>query len=636
MSKGRRVVCDIEANGLDPDRIWIIVAKDYDTGELFVFDTEEQINVDFVEFTKGVDKWIGHFFLRYDLPVLNKLIPNCDIHYKKIIDTEVLSRLANPVREGHSLEYWGNQLGYPKQEHEDWSRYSPEMRSRCITDVELNMKLFPVLMQELDGFSSLSIKLEHEMAHLMNNQKVKGFKLDVPKAQELHDRLKGRAQELRENMQKDFRPVRKLVRNMVPKYNKDGAMSKVSSNALNNYIHQEKEDGSYDLFVLEEFNPNSPTQIVQRMNEAGWKPTDKTKSGNSWKINEKNLSTLPDTAPSSCKNFVEFKVCETRWKVVAEWLHHAKESYGDGRVHGSLTPVGTITHRMSHQNPNMGNLPSVRAKYGEEVRACLTVPDDLMLCGCDASGIQLRVLAHYMNDEEYIKSVLVDPHTANQKLAGLETRDQAKKFIYAWLLGAGDAKIGEIIKGTAADGRRLKERFLKNTPALARLVKEAHKNAMFGFLKGLDGRRVPIKSAHYSLSSYLQGGEAVIMKYATALYQSEARKRGIMLDPVLGDQVGYVHDEWQVEVKKPKDTVTLDLRHLDSKEQKKVVGAWLPPDTRIWSAATKVDKDGIYTFSYSEMGELMVICLKRAGELLKLNCPIDGEYKIGRNWAETH
>jgi DNA polymerase I len=636
------VVCDIEANGLNPDRIWIIVAKDLHTDELHIFDTEEDIHTKFPEFAKTVDYWVGHNFLGYDRFVLNELIKGVNIETKNVVDTLVMSRLANPVRPEHNLEYWGTLLGYQKQEHEDWTRYSEEMKTRCITDVELNTRLYPVLCKELKDFSEKSIRLEHEIATILELQRRKGFLLDIPKAQVLYEKLKARSEELMSQMLNDFAPIRQFVRNMKPRYNASGKMHGQDSKTLANNVHEELSDGTYNIYEMIEFNPNSPSQIVARMNEAGWKPIEPTKSGKSWKVNETNLATLPEDAPDSCKNFVEFRICESRWKIVKEWLDHALEGVNgnppDGRVHGSMKNIGANTHRMSHFAPNMGNLPSVRAKYGYECRSFLTTPDSLMLCGCDASGIQLRVLAHYMNDPEFTHAVAYgDPHTKNMEAAGLETRAQAKTFIYAWLLGAGDAKIGSIIGGSSRDGRDIKKQFLDRTPALARVVKEANYNAMKGYMIGLDGRRLPIKSAHYALSSYLQGGESVIMKYATFLWHKAMMDKNLMIDRKYHDQVAFVHDEWQTEIRKPtvKETYLIDLSHAPEKDRDDLAEAWTHPNGKVWSVPHKVS-DTHYKSMYSTVGELQVKALRKAGEFLELNCPIDGEYSIGNNWAETH
>jgi DNA polymerase I-like protein with 3'-5' exonuclease and polymerase domains len=233
----------------------------------------------------------------------------------------------------------------------------------------------------------------------------------------------------------------------------------------------------------------------------------------------------------------------------------------------------------------MAQVPAVRAEYGKQCRALFNTPDGRVLVGADASGLELRMLAHYMNDANYTNEILTgDIHTANQHAAGLKTRDQAKTFIYAFLYGAGDAKIGSVVGGSALHGKKLKADFLENTPALAKLRKEVTKDAESGFLTGLDGRRIRVRSQHAALNTLLQGAGAVVMKQAIIiLYDLLAR-----VDFKL---VAQVHDEWQIECR--------------------------PEDADF-------------------IGKSCVNAMVFAGELLQLNCPLDGEYRVGNSWADTH
>jgi len=209
------------------------------------------------------------------------------------------------------------------------------------------------------------------------------------------------------------------------------------------------------------------------------------------------------------------------------------------------------------------------------------------LVGCDASGLELRMLAHYMDDAAYTKEILHgDIHTANQTAAGLATRDQAKTFIYAFLYGAGDAKIGTITGGSAGAGRRLKEKFLSNTPALANLRDRVGTAANRGYLTGLDGRRLWVRSPHAALNTLLQSAGAVVMKKALTILDEYAKIYNIQYK-----FVGNIHDEIQAEVR-------------EDQAQK--------------------------------FGWLAVECIKAAGVKLNLRCPLDGDFKIGETWAQTH
>jgi DNA polymerase I-like protein with 3'-5' exonuclease and polymerase domains len=197
------------------------------------------------------------------------------------------------------------------------------------------------------------------------------------------------------------------------------------------------------------------------------------------------------------------------------------------------------------------------------------------------------MLAHYMDDKEFTNVLLTeDVHTRNQMAAGLETRPQAKTFIYAFLYGAGDAKIGTIVGGSANDGAQLKRTFLENTPALAGLRERTIRAAARGYLDGLDGRRLTVRSEHAALNTLLQAAGAIVMKKALVLLDEYAKQWKIDYK-----FIGNIHDEVQAEV---------------AEEQAEKYG-WLA-----------------------------VECLKAAGLAFNLKCPLDGEYKVGTTWAETH
>ena len=275
---------------------------------------------------------------------------------------------------------------------------------------------------------------------------------------------------------------------------------------------------------------------------------------------------------------------QKRYAQVTSWLNALSD---DGRIRGYVNPCGTVTGRMTHSKPNLAQVPAVYSPYGKECRELFTVPKRYKLVGMDASGLELRMLAHYMNDNDYTYEVLNgDIHTANQRAAGLESRDKAKTFIYAFLYGAGDGKIGEIVGGTARQGAVLKENFLNNTPALAALRSRVTTAAGKGYLKGLDGRRIKVRSEHSALNTLLQGAGAVVMKQALVHLEDYANAEGIDYH-----FIGNIHDEIQTEVREDQAT---------------------------------------------RFGELAVQAVIDTTESLNLRCPLDAEYKIGSNWADTH
>lgn len=606
----RTVVCDIEANGLVPTKIWCIVAKDVDTNEVFSF---TPANLDtFKQFSLSVSTWIGHNFLCYDRKWLNKLL-GTSIRVSQVVDTYILSMLFNvgrtnvPGAKGpHGLQSWGIRFGLLKKEHEDWSQFSDAMLERCTVDVELNHKVYRYLKEEGRKWSDESIKLEHEVQYLLDKQQETGFYFNQAKAHQLLVCCEEEANTIREAVKSYFPPKPKAVRLVDIKYKKDGTASIVGLKGLGpNAL--DLVGGSFTAVNWIEFNPNSPSQVTERLNKAGWRPTVYNKPTEqmkrrgihkgSPKICEENLLTLPTSAPKAVHDIQRYLILDSRAKNIKTWFESLGE---DGRVHGQVIGCGAITHRAAHRNPNTANIPATTDKtgkvaiYGKECRECWGVENTTRrLVGVDAAAIQLRVLAHYMGDEAYTKAVVfgkkedgTDVHTVNQLAAGLRSRDTAKTFIYALLLGAGDFKLGTIIGGNAKHGAEAKHKLLGAIPALKRVMDMCRASATTGYMVRLDGGRLQIPSEHKALAVYLQAGEAVIMKKAYVL--AYARLKSLKLDAHF---VGWIHDEFQ-----------LDCSAEDAEEAARVVAE----------------------------------SINRAGVSYSLSCPMSGEYKIGRTWAETH
>jgi DNA polymerase I-like protein with 3'-5' exonuclease and polymerase domains len=193
-----------------------------------------------------------------------------------------------------------------------------------------------------------------------------------------------------------------------------------------------------------------------------------------------------------------------------------------------------------------------------------------------------------MNDNVYTHEVVSgDIHTANQTAAGLQTRNQAKTFIYAFLYGAGSTKIGSIVGGSAKEGQQLIDNFLRNTPKLKELrEKVARIYSQKGRVQGIDGRQILVRSEHSSLNTLLQGAGAIVMKQALVLLD-----RKLKVSKIPYKFVANVHDEWQLEI----------------------------PE--------------VYA---EQVGKFGVKAIEEAGQMLEMRCPLTGEYKVGNNWKETH
>ena len=576
-----QLVFDIETDGLDPSVIWCLVAQD-EHGKFHHF--YEDTLQEGIKFLQKADRLIGHNILGYDIPVIKKLT-GIDLYQSdKIIDTLVLSRLLNPTREGgHSIGKWGPKLGLPKKDSPEWSTFTKEMLSYCERDVDINYKLFNYLKKESLGFSKECIKLEHKVTHILEQQKRNGFLFNDEEAMFLASELSFKLQETENKVHETFKPIWVDDKMIKPKLKKDGKLSKqgLTEQEYSDIIDGTLERKPFMRKTLQEFNLGSRKQIGQRLQELGWKPNNFTPTGQAI-VDENTLKKI--THIKEAQLIANFLLYQKRLAQVHSWIDAVKD---DGRVHGSVICTGAITGRMAHRGPNMAQVPAVYSPYGKECRSCWIVPKGYKLVGIDASGLELRLLAHYMADEDYINEIINgDIHTANQQFAGLKSRDEAKTFIYALIYGAGDEKIGSIIKGNRADGKRLRERFLTGLPTLRTLKERVDRAAEKGYLKGLDGRKILLRHKHAALNTLLQGGGAIAMKKALVILEDNIR-----LNSLDAKFVANIHDEWQIQV--------------------------------IETQAEFV-------------GRLGVEALEKAGDHYKMRCPLTGEYKIGDSWYETH
>jgi DNA polymerase I-like protein with 3'-5' exonuclease and polymerase domains len=575
----KQFVLDIEANGLDPDTVWCIVVRQLGHDDSLTWSGDRL--PEFITWLQLQDECelIGHNLIGYDIPVLEKLLA-VDFSKCKITDTLVMSRLANPSREGgHSLDNWGSILNCPKGDHNVWDVFSYDMLEYCIQDVRVNALVYQRLLSELRGFESESIDLEHQVQSIVTQQIKQGWLLDQEKAYHLLATLKEKKNDLEDEVHQVFKPLPTFVKEITPKFKKDGTQSVVGLKFLGD--NWEEAVAPFSRIDFPVFNLGSRQQIGRHLQYYGWKPKQFTETGQAI-VDEAVLGTVKGIPQAAL--IAEYLMIQKRVAQVQSWLEAVKE---DGRVHGYVNPNGAVTGRMTHSSPNMGQVPAVYSPYGKQCRDVWTVPEGYKLVGMDASGLELRMLAHYMNDEGYTNEILTgDIHTANQLASGLETRDQAKTFIYAFLYGAGDSKIGSIVGGSAKDGKRLKEKFLGNTPSLGRLRERVGVASGRGYVLGLDGRRVYVRSQHAALNTLLQSAGAIVMKKALCLLDEYATKWNIDYN-----FIGNIHDEIQTEVREEKSEV---------------------------------------------FGRLATSCVEAAGIYYKLNCPLAGEFKVGDSWADTH
>lgn len=588
---------------------------------------------------------IGHNIIGFDIPAIQKLYPwfqpkgriRDTIVYSRLIwtkikdiDAEAMKKRRRPPEfaqvmfKPHSLQAWGMRLGNYKGDFKGpWDKFTQEMDDYCAQDNEVCLSLWEKIAEK--DWSDESLQLEIEVAKIIDHQERTGFVFDVAAAERLAAELSIARADLEDRLRVTFKPW----------------FAPVRKNGMPEVMAPKKDLKRYGYVAgcpftkVEEitFNPGSRDHIANRMTALfGWAPTEFTDSGKP-KVDETTLDGI--TAPEA-KLLVEYLVTSKLLGMVAEgdaaWL---KKVEADGRIHGRVNPNGAVTGRMTHYSPNVAQVPKVKVDaagatlkayaghYGYECRSLFTVAPGKKLVGCDAEGLELRMLAHYMarfDNGAYIETVVSgkksdgsDVHSVNTKAAGLRLRDNGKTFIYAYLYGAGNFKLGTVViddmtpeqreaffakhpsgeprdKATAALGAKARRRIEQGLPALGKLQELVKDKARRGFLKGPDGRLIYTRSLHSALNTLLQGGGAVVMKKALVILRDTLHAQGFLMG-THWSPVANVHDEVQLEV----DENIADL-----------------------------------------VGRTAADAIRQAGEHYGLQCPLAGAYDVGVRWSDTH
>ena len=573
----RTFSCDIETDGIDATRVWCIAVHNIDTDEVVTFsDTTLGLFKPWLE--SEVDRLIFHNGISFDVPVLESLM-SVDFSGVQLEDTLVMSQLYQPnLEKGHSLAAWGERLGFEKGDYEDWSKFTDEMLEYCIRDTKVTTKVYRHLVaHELSDDAKL---LEYEIKKQCSLQERTGWYFDLHSAIQLLAEINEDLRLAEEEVHKTFVPLpvwqsKKAVKN---RFLKNGKRTKHYQTEVDLGCYT-NEDKDYGYWSYPELNLGSRQQVGRHLMHYGWKPNVFTETG----VPKVDESTLKDVDIPEAKIIARYLMLQKRHSQVSSWVD--EYNYDTKRIHSRVHTMGTVTHRMSSSNPNLQQVTASNKEYGQQMRGLFTVPDDKVIVGADLSGLELRCLAHYMKDPGYTEEILSgDIHTANQKAAGLSTRDESKRFIYAYLYGGGDNLIGKICGGGKELGKKVKEQFLSNTPALATLRKKVERASKKGWIRTLDGRKVYVRSPHSALNFLLQSAGSIIAKRAWVIFHSLAYQFDYK-------QLGVIHDEIQIECD--------------------------PVDAEI-------------------IGKLVVQAMEDTTDYYKLNCPITGEYKIGRSWNETH
>lgn len=618
-------VFDIEGNGLLPTitKVHSLVLHDRKTGEKHSLHGDSIVRG--LEMMMKADLLVGHNVINFDLPALQKVYPWFTYDESKVVDTLIVSRVIWPnvadtdlikIRKNrttlpyslvgsHSLEAWGHRLGNWKGDYakvmeerglDPWASWNPEMQTYCEQDVEVTNGLYDLIVGK--NYSTRCLELEHALAFIMARMERHGFGFDTEAAEKLYVELAMKRADLEDKLRSIFNPW----------YVRDGdEFTPKRPNAKLGYWGHYRDPSDKSTFVgypaqkikLMVFNPNSNDQIEDRLRTIyGWKPREFTPTGKA-KITDEILAELPYP---EAKEISEYLMIQKRIGQLAEgdkaWLKFVTP---EGRIHGRVVTNGAVTGRATHSNPNIAQVPSCDAPYGHECRRLFRARKGYFQLGCDVSGLELRMLGHFIaryDGGAYAREVIDgDIHTVNQEAAGLATRALAKRFIYAFLYGAGDELIGALVGGGRKEGKAIKRRFFKKIPALKKLIDNVKEKASTGSIRGLDGRVLHVRSEHSALNLLLQSGGAIVCKQWIVEFDKLLREEGLHNQVHL---MAWVHDELQMEI--PEELV-------------------------------ETDEDGKLV---SKVGELCIKAIERAGEVLGIRVPLTGEYKIGRTWEDCH
>lgn len=593
------IVFDIETDGLEATTIHCIGVSMLDSGIGQVFANVEPYDClqDALDVMSKADTLIGHNILNFDLPWLKKLLGWEPSKHTVIRDTLILSRLCHPnlmdVDEAenilpkklwgsHSLKAWGMRLKENKIEYEDnFSEFRPQMAEYCMQDVRVQTTLYYHFLS-LD-YAEEAVNLEHEFALIINRQVAHGFKFDTKKAAALYVELLGQRTDLEQQLKNNFGIM----------YLSEGQFTPKKDNKKRGYT----KGGVFTKIKPVPFNPNSRDQIARHLQQKySWTPKEYTEGGRP-KIDETILSKL---SFPYCKELKEFFLVAKRISQLAEgesaWLKLEKK----GRIHGKVNTNGAVTGRCTHNSPNVAQVPAVYSQYGKECRDLFTCSKNKVLVGCDADGLELRALAGYMRKYDggaYVEAAVsgnkelgTDIHSINRDALGISDRDVAKTWFYAFIYGAGDSKLGAIMGLGASSGKSFRRKFLKNVTGLEKLtslVQQVYNRR--GYLFGLDGRKLYVRSKHKALNTLLQSAGAVLMKKALCILDNSLRKELVPGHDY--EFVANIHDEFQIEVDK-------QYAELVAREAEEAI--------------------------------------TKAGEYFEFGCPLSATSKIGRTWAETH
>jgi DNA polymerase-1 len=604
---------DIETDSLDATVIWVACVHNIVTKEERTLIGHDAIR-DFIR-NRPDCYWVAHNGIEFDVPTVNRLL-QLEVPVTKIVDTFVLSMLYHPTLPGgHSLAEWAKRVGMEKIEFDDFSAYSEDMARYCLQDARICAETFRRLAARMRqvGFTEVGCSIEHRAWQIIRQQRRNGFAFDVKRAGRLFAEIRAKQEELKDKIYERFPPVLSCIREYGHAYKRDGTFTANYQKHLARFPKLELTgDGGYRVYDWVEFNLGSPAQRVEKLTALGWVPreftpiTDKGGGGNPKATeNGELVPSLKEFAEESgieeVRLIAQWMALQGRANAVGNWIDLYNEK--TGCIHGNLWLASSLRYR--HDNPNTANIPSVRVDdneqpirglegyYTYEARDLWTHrPGNRKLVGVDGKAMQMRNLAHWLNDEKFTEAVLAsDPHSVNRDNWGLSPdkagRSLAKTLYYAIVMGAGDARIASEAKISLTEAKAAKKLVFDKAPGFPKLLntlKEEWRKT--GRITLIDGSKVVCKYDYTVIPYLLQGDESRIMKLAAIYIQQGIEKENL---DVL--KVGDIHDEHQYDCYVP---------HID------------------------------------RFIELCRECFKRAGEFFKYRVPMDCDAKVGETWAETH
>ena len=565
-----RIVWDIETDGLldEVTTVWCLVAKNIDTGTIYKFsDHDPQLPSmeDALRFLERADIHVGHNLIGYDCAVIKKLY-GLNLYGAKIYDTLIMSQVLSYKRKHkHGLKGWGEYLENSKIEYHDWTHYNQEMLRYCVQDVQLNEDIFIHLVDEFTKLAEKrplirkGMKIEHDAAIFNALVRERGWRFDTVKAHENLERMNNRMKEIEAAIEPRLGERKVFIDKepKTPKFVKNGNYNSHTCRWLSEYYnmrvnpedtHIHPAGKEFQRFKMEQITLGSIDLVKEWLLANGWKPDEyqKRKVGFEWvttgpKLTSTSLKKMGETG----EMIDEYYTLRNRASVITGWLDQVR----DERLHGNMWTIGTPTFRCRHEV--IVNLPAVTASWGKELRELFIADEGYVVVGADSSGNQLRGLCHYVGNDGFTNEVIYgDQHQRNADALGC-SRPIAKSYLYAYLFGAGDAKLGQVLTGksNASVGSKSREDFAKSIKGLAQLKeklarawKATHYSHGDGWFPALDGRPVFCPAEHQTLNYLLQSAEGITCKAALSYAMEKINEEKLRAEPRLfyHDEVAYV------------------------------------------------------------------------------------------------